>query len=340
MFSIFHKNIPTLDIYFRAPLKALIAEGPFLFSKQPIKRLGPNSFFANGQVVIIRYITTPELNKIRALKPKRCFYLIDDDLEALASDTSLPEDYRKRLMQFASQHLPEILALADTVIAPNEQIFKAYPGKTHLLLNPSYSALCQDFSHFDDTSTINILFSGTRSHLNDLLLISDTMVDICRQHPHVRFTTFMGGHAPDNLKGFENIEHRKAKSWDSFKHVLCNERFHIALAPYQDTKFNSARSINKLLDHAALGAAGLYSNRLPFLDIIKHGKNGLLINDNHQDWHNAIESLISDIKTSRHLAENGALLAAKLGDLEHVRSFWMDKLLYSSQKGFRVGETD
>jgi len=327
MFSIYYKNIPTLDIYFREPLKQLIAEGTrLLLSNRPIRRLGPNSFLANGHVVIVRYITKPELIKIRALKPKRCFYLIDDDFEAVYDDNSLPEDYRQRLIRFAHRQLPEILTLVDTIVAPNPLIFSAYPGKTHLLLNPSYSAVSQCFSHFEDLSTINILFSGTRSHFNDLQLISDAMVDICRGYPNVLFTTFMGNFAPDNLKGVENIRHRKAKSWSAFKHVLRNERYHIALAPYQNTKFNGARSINKVLDHGAFGAAGLYSDRRPFSRIINHGENGLLINDNRNDWRKAIESLILNMKTTKHLAKNGTLLAAKLGSPEQVRRFWINLL--------------
>ena len=326
MFSVYYKNIPTLDIYFREPLKQLIADRLLPFSKRPIKRLGPYSFFANDQVVIIRYVTDSELCKIQALKPERCFYLIDDDFEAVASDNSLPEDYREKLIRFAHQQLPKILTLADTIVAPNPLIFNAYPGKTHLLLNPPYSFLCRDFSHFNDTSTINILFSGTRSHLNDLLLISDAMVDICHRYPKVHFTTFLRNYVPDSLKGFANILHHQAKSWSAFKHILHNKRFHIALSPYQDTKFNRARSNNKILNHAAFGAAGLYSNRPPFIDIVEHGKNGLLINDNSNDWKSAIENLIHNMQTTRLLAEAGSMLGAKIGDPEHVHRFWINEL--------------
>lgn len=326
MVSLFKKNIPTLDIYFRGPLKQIISDHVFATSKRPVRRLGPYSFFANGRVVIIRYITRRELRKIHSLKPARCYYLIDDDLQAVAHDQTLPEYYRKKLMLFAREMLPDILALADTIVAPNPLIHQTYPDKISLLLNPSFSALCRDFSHFEQASNVNVLFSGTRSHINDLLLISDVMVDICRRHPYVRFTTFMGNHAPGSLKGLENIIHRQAKPWTDFRRILQTERYHIALAPYRDTPFNRARSINKILDHAAFGAAALYSNRPPFVGTIEHGRNGKLLDDQPESWRGAIEDLISNMSSACQLAKEGVSFAQMIGDPENVRQFWLKEL--------------
>jgi len=229
-------------------------------------------------------------------------------------------------LQFANDRLPDILDLTDSIVAPNPLIHRAYPDKTHLLLGPSLSSLATDFSHFDVIGKINLVFTGSRSHLADFALIADVVADICRHHGHVHFTSFLGEYVPDSLKGSANIINHKACSWPVFKRIMQTQRFHIALAPQLGTAFNRARSINKILDHGAFGAAGLYSARSPISGAIEHGVNGLLIDDQAESWRTAILGLIEDISQARKLAQAGCSLASKLGDPETVRNFWISEL--------------
>lgn len=195
-----YRNIPTVDLYFRVPLHGLISERRF-DAARPIRRLGPHCFAANGRVVIIRYMTGAELKAIRRLGPEQCIYLIDDDLTALDENSFLPGAYRDRLKCFSQEQLPQILALCDTVVAPNELIFNAYPGKAHLFLEPAATSICTDFLHFDNPRRIDILFSGTGSHGHDLALISDALAGLLRRQPRLRLTSFLGRQTPDSLRG-------------------------------------------------------------------------------------------------------------------------------------------
>lgn len=100
----------------------------------------------------------------------------------------------------------------------------------------------------------------------------------------------------------------------------------MALAPYRDTPFNRARSCNKILDHAAFGAAGLYSARPPLAGYVKDGAEGLLLGDEPQQWINAIEELLAATDVMRNLAGAGAQLAQKLGAPARSRAFWLNLL--------------
>ncbi len=323
-----YRNTPTLDIYFFEPLRDLIRpSGPRAVTRrtgheQPIRRLGPNSFICNNRAVIIRYATAAELGQIRKMQPERCAYVIDDDFAVLEDDLSLPEDYRRRLMRFKQDILPAILALSGLVVAPNPLICKAYGDKTCELVHPSALSICTDFSHFGSGAGINLVFSGTRSHLADLAFIAPAIAQICAQYPHVTFTTFLGKYAPKCLMGQNNIIHRKPLTWNKFRQVLANERFHIALAPCLDTPFNRARSINKLLDHAAFGAAGIYSALPLFSQNVMTSKEGLLAGQQEQDWFCAMESLVNHPEKARQLAIAGARKAARLGNPARLRRFW------------------
>jgi len=47
-------------------------------------------------------------------------------------------------------------------------------------------------------------------------------------------------------------------SWEKYRAFVACHRFHIAIAPALDTAFNRSRSLSRLHDHAAYGAAGLF----------------------------------------------------------------------------------
>lgn len=326
MISLYKYNIPTVDIYFNEPLKAYISEWTTRSSKRPIHRLGPYSYYANNKVVIIRYVTDKELRKIHSLQPKQCYYFIDDNLFATAEDLTLPDDYRARLATFTKRQLPKILTLADTVVTPNPVINNSYSDKRKLLLHPAYTHICRDFSHFENTKSLNILFCGTRSHLNDLLFIKDVMIDICQRYNHVKFITYLGHHVPADLSRQPNTIHHSSMTWPRFKRLFGVDRYHIGIAPYTKTAFNCARSTNKILDHAAFGAAGIYTDQPPNNNSIIHRQNGLLVGEKAEDWYEAIEGLIKDVPLTCQLARAGASLAADIGDPKVVRDFWLKEL--------------
>ena len=147
-----------------------------------------------------------------------------------------------------------------------------------------------------------------------------------QRRPDIRLTSFLGKQAPDSLKGLKNARHREQKSWAAYRRFMAKSRFHLALAPYRETPFNRARSCNKILDHAAYGAAGLYSARPPLADYVTNGADGLLLADEPQQWTRAIEELLAAPDEMQRLARAGAQLAQKLGEPARAKAFWLNLL--------------
>jgi len=110
--------------------------------------------------------------------------------------------------------------------------------------------------------------------------------------------------------------------WGAFQRVLKRERFHLAVAPSLDTPFNRARSINKVLDHAAVGTAGLYSSCSPAAAVVKNGRDGMLLENDPQVWRLELERLITEPDRMRQIAVGGMELSAQIGDPARVRMFW------------------
>lgn len=239
---------------------------------------------------------------------------------------SLPESYKEKLTEFITNPLPELLNLTDVIISPNQQILNSYPNKPSVKLDPSYTSICKNFSHFHIPPKIKVLFSGSRSHLCDLDFLKESLLRICRRNPDVELTTFLGRHVPETLAGVKNINNRHPLPWKNYKKILQKEHFHIALAPYKSTNFNNGRSINKIFDHAAFGAAGLYSQNSPLNQVITGGENGFLLPENSQIWEHKLESLINDLDTAEKIAKNGAILANSVGDPVKIKKFWLEVL--------------
>ena len=319
------KLLPTTDVYFYHHLKDRIAVAPWqtISDARPIKALSPTVFVCGGHALISRYASRSDLRKLARLKPAHVSYLIDDDIRAALKAPELPADYRERLGRFVSGVLPEIESMADRVVTPSPAIAALYADRPCDLLDPGYMSICRDFSHFDDPGTLRLAFLGTRSHLADLEFLTGVLADLCVGRAELELVTYLGRHTPDDLRRLPNVRAEAPMSWHSYKAaVLGRERFHIAIAPMLDTTFNRARSFNKYLDHAAVGAFGLYSRQPALETAVTSADHGVLLDDDRTEWAAELMRCVADIGALRDLAVSAAAHAEDIGAPHRVRTFW------------------
>lgn len=311
---------PTADIYF---LNAM--EG-FFSRSGGLQAVGPNVYRCHDRFVVLRYANDAELSFLESARRQAVYYVLDDDIEALAVAPELPAGYRRRLAGFAATSLPRILRISDVIVAPNELLLERFKDHATALLEPSYCALCDDFSHFEDRRRLRIVFTGTRSHVNDVEAIAPALVGLCDAHPQVELTTFLGRSAPAALRRHQNIIHRETLGWPAYRELLASARFHLGLAPFRPVPTNERRSHNKIHDHAAFGAAGLYGDIHPYRRTVSHGRNGLLLATRADLWLQSLSALIADPALARQLAERGAQLSRTIGSPAKLREFWCEAL--------------
>jgi hypothetical protein len=319
---------PTVELYFSGPLADLITIGAPARKKHPIQQIGPHVFVCGSTAVIVRYAQPWELKLVRRGGYSRVYYVLDDLVSGLETEESLPEAYRRRLLAFAANRLPKILELATVLIVPNAAVAAGFDMHPVEILQPAAVGVCDDFWHFDrhGDGPIDVLLSGSRSHAADIEMIAPGVLRALRRNQRLRVTSFLGEFAPRSLKNHPNVKNHTQLPWPGFRRLLHKRRFHIAAAPYRDTPFNGARSISKILDHGAFGAAGLYSNRAPHSRYINHLETGILMADDSYDWSEAILDLAGRPRQARRLAAQGAMLAGELGDRRRVRQFWLQRL--------------
>jgi len=331
--KLFHgrgSDIPTVDYYFLGAMRDLVGTPDDGNAARPIVRRGPFTFTTRDRLVIVRYITAEELRWIDKHRSEQVFYVLDDMLPMAEHCSELPADYRARLASFARELLPRILDLQPTVVAPSQAILDLFAHQSTELLDPCCLTIADNFQHFGlagpDRGPTRLAFLGTRSHGAGIDFLAPVLERLVGGRDDIRCTLFWGKHAPPSLAHRPGIDNRAPLTWSAFKGFLARERFHIVLAPLPDTPFNRGRSITKLLDAAAVGAAGVFSDRLPFNRSITRELDGLLLPDDAGVWCSEIGRLVADLDHTRKLAERGAACARRLGEPARLRRFWSERL--------------
>ena len=292
-----------------------------------MRQIGPYTFTFGRRLVIVRYLTVPELKHIHQIEWSAVDYVIDDVLPVVAKCRDLPADYRRRLERFATDMLPVILAMNPSILAPSQTILDLFPGRPRELISPCALSICTTFADAHWTAPdLRLVFFGTRSHVSSLEFLESLASALATAAPRARLTLFFGRYAPRPLRRMQNVDNRAPLAWTDFRSMINNERFHIGLAPLGDTVFARGRSITKILDHGAAGVAGLYSDAPSYAPAVRHGETGLLLPPDPDVWIKEIVRLGQDRASLRAMAEAGATHAAQLGDPAKLRSFWLNRL--------------
>lgn len=313
-----HPHFPTLDYYLLGAFPRALPAG--------LSRIGPHSIATRDMVILVRYATLEELRLVRDRRPARFCYVIDDMIPLAKHCPELPESYRRRLATFAEDVLPRILDCEPDIVAPRTEILELFPGRGHWRIDPSLLTLPTAEPATGRMQPLRLAFLGTRSHAASLPLLSEIVAGLERRRIACRLTIFFGAHLPERLARSPLIDNRAPLSWPRFRKWQQRSRFDVLMAPLPDTVFNRGRSLTKLYDAAAVGAAALCSARAPFSDRLHSGEHGLLLPDEPDAWCNAIEALANDRIRLHALAAGTRALAKRIGAPERLRQFWLRRL--------------
>ncbi|WP_235976168.1 glycosyltransferase [Vreelandella sedimenti] len=254
-------------------------------------------------------------------------YLIDDDVAAASVDATLPSAYRKRMAGIASLQ-PRLLALADEVVACSDQLasyFTPRHAKVSVLTPPLLAPLPSQ-EHLSVTASSEtpwqIGFHGTRAHLQDLLHIAPALEALQKQRDDTELEIMLGQHIPRRLAALPRVKAPAPLHWQAFQQYQRQRRIHIGLAPLLATPFNQGKSFIKFLDIAAMGGVGIYSNRYPYTEVVRHGENGLLVDDSPEAWQAGLNQLLDNPEATAKMASQAARDALNIGNPQKAITFW------------------
>jgi glycosyltransferase involved in cell wall biosynthesis len=100
--------------------------------------------------------------------------------------------------------------------------------------------------------------------------------------------------ALNNKVASETVYTPYVRDYNEYLNFSSKLNWDIGLAPQSDNEFTRFKYHNKLIEYTHIGCAGIYSRLEPYVNVIEDGVTGLLVNNNVDEWKDAIIRLIKD----------------------------------------------
>jgi glycosyltransferase involved in cell wall biosynthesis len=206
----------------------------------------------------------------------------------------------------AMQSVLALLPQADLVIVVSEKLkekVQAFNRNVRVLPNALderlwTTPLTSRLSSNGDAPT-RILYMGSRTHTNDLLVIKEAIRCLTEEYGRRVILDVVGG-VPEGEEEpwFHACSYppRARGSYQDFvKWFRTAAPWRIGVIPLADTEFNRGKSYIKYLDYSALGLAIICSALEPYQGVVRHGMNGLLVENSSDAWYHALKRVIEDL---------------------------------------------
>jgi len=317
---------PTADLYFRNACRDFLDTG--------VRQLGPTVFASESACLVMRHA----MRAGRLPDRRRLIYLIDDDVAAGTSDVSLPFFYRQKLRMVEGPASRRIKRVARVAVVGSPALGRLFAPlmETHLL-RPYWSEPFAALDHFQPlaarTGWIEMAFLGSVIHRSDLAFVLPVVRRLLEAHPRLRFHVPERHRLPGDLDRHKRVRRIEGLGWTAYRRTIANRRFHIALYPLLDTAFNRARSANKLIEHAVVGAAPVYSHSWREAARASATGAGLCLPNEREVWFQALSALIDSPREMADRAAATQRLAAKLNTPEPQRRLWGELLGVAAPAG-------
>lgn len=111
--------------------------------------------------------------------------------------------------------------------------------------------------------------------------------------PEIRFE-FIGG-ISDELRDLNNVQWFPGFSdYATFLAFKVSRGWSVGLAPLMDSEFNSSKTNNKFREYAGCNIAGIYSKTSPYIECVRSGETGMLVQNDANAWVEAIQKIVDD----------------------------------------------
>lgn len=246
------RNSPTADLYFRNACQDRLTNGS-------IKQFSPTVFASASTQLVIRHDARAPVG----LNRERLVYFIDDLWNFGDQNPGLSWFYFNKMQRVEGNAASWYMKRADAVVVSTAKLAEIAsleaPQAKIFQIDPYWSEPLANSDHFDNAG-FDIAYLGSQVHSADLAFLFPVIRRILDKIPEATFSLSSGHRIPADINRHPRINRINALRWPEYRAALVNRRFHAALYPLLDTAFNRGRSINKIIEHAVVGAVGLYSD--------------------------------------------------------------------------------
>ncbi|MCX7884033.1 MAG: hypothetical protein N2448_03265 [Caloramator sp.] len=298
------KEIPSAKIGVINVLKYLDSTNRIQFKFKETLNITKIDVAEADVVICIRGSEKLEYDIIKQCKKlnKYLIYFLDDDLLNVPTIVKSSVYYRnKEIINLIINIMKECNCLWTT----NHNIEKKY--KKYFLKTAVINAPYEVMENIDNCKQLNrnsivIGFAGGIDHSELLDKILDGVINeiLAKYKERVKFEFF--GARPKLIDKYKLNYIPYTNDYYLYKQMIINRKWDIALAPLENTEFNSCKYFNKFLEYSSIGIAGIYSNVEPYIFVVKHNENGLLSNNTKESWVNNISYLIENPSNIKNIS--------------------------------------
>jgi hypothetical protein len=280
---LYNKINPTTDLYFANACM------PWISKTDKIIHEGPNSFSNEKAIIIFRQESKSTIRRLLKKRNKIIYYVIDDNLWDIENDQSIPNKYKNKLIKLRDGQHADIIKIAETVIVPSEIIESKYRerGYNTVRLNPYWSEDIPNswnFVEHNNHSPLKIGYLGTASHVDDRRFVIQVYQGLLESRANVELTIIGSDGIDKKLLNEKKIKIQKYEQWNSYRNLIQNLKFDILLYPIFPSKFNDARSMSKIVEHALCGGLGVYSDSWEHADTVSSNRIGFTWKNDANLW--------------------------------------------------------
>lgn len=185
---------------------------------------------------------------------------LDDDIDALFAEVSVPLRYRLHLFRRALAHRHRLSGLLDLLFVANPAIAARHGIADARLLSPVASAADEPAPRAQD-GPFRVAFHSTYVHWREHEWLMPVVADLARCNPALRLEAMAGPVLARGWKAIPGVNVVPPQPWPAYRARSRSEGADLLLAPLLSGPANAARSQTKRIDAMRLGAALLVSDR-------------------------------------------------------------------------------
>ena len=265
-------------------------------------------------IVLVRYIPLNILLDLFLLKrkSKKIILLLDDNLLDLHIFSEIHFLYKLKIFiniycykYFFNFFLNEIWVTNKSLA---EKVKQKIPKNN---INIKLLTL-KHYQNIPFKKIYKIAYLGTSSHTKELLWLKKLFEKIQQQRNDCLIEIYVNKKWRNYFRSVPRIKMSYPLDWETFYLDTLVGNVDIVLNPIFNSNFNNFRSPTKFFDITRLEAVGIYSNLKPFSSFIHDNHDGILLDNNVDDWTEKISYLLDNSDVRERLLVNALKRSGKL----------------------------
>ena len=306
-------------------LKYLQDEGLLQYKFVPARKLKKKDVDWADTIIFVRSDTDIEAYVSYYAKKagKHLVYVLDDDI------LNCPEYltcYLYYSYKSTKRSIKTIMSNCDVFLTPSPVLLEKYGRMckdSFLIDEPSLNRIKSK----KDNNKVKIGFAGSIDRTQDLnLILEDTITKLVEKYKDSIDIEIMGAH-PDFVDKLHLKHLPYQDGYEAYMKYMEGLNWDIGLAPMPDSKFHECKYFNKFVEYSSFGIVGVYSNLKPYVFGIKDNVNGLLVNNNTEEWVNAISTLIDNEKLRKRISKECIRQANEIYSLDVLAKQYYNKCM-------------